>query len=102
MDYSKYLYTKQKNKKPSPKVQTKEVHLSVRIEKHDINIKINKIKKWLKEGHKVNVSIHFKGREIEHKELGYDILKQFYIEGFNTSHIKDEGHSLWITITNIS
>jgi len=101
INYGKYKYELSKNRKPQPKNLTKEVHLTPRIAKHDIEVHINKISKWINEGHKVIVSVHFKGRENSYKEIGYEVLKQFYVPEFNVSQIQSrpENTAIWIVIT---
>ena len=55
----------------------KEYKLSVSIDVHDFNTKLNNASKYLKKGHKVKASIRFKGREITHSNLGKDVLMRF-------------------------
>ena len=55
----------------------KEYKLSVNIDVHDFNTKLNNASKYLEKGHKVKVSIRFKGREITHSYLGKDVLMRF-------------------------
>jgi translation initiation factor IF-3 len=66
VDWGKYQYQKmkeqQKNKKKSKTV--------------DLEIKLRKIREFLQEGHKVKIFIFFRGREIAHQELGYEMMKK--------------------------
>ncbi len=68
MDYGKYLYAqekqvaKQKAKAHGPEL--KEIRLSIKIDKHDLDFKTNQIKKFLSRGDKVKISIQLKGREM--------------------------------------
>ena len=55
----------------------KEYRLSVTIDKHDFDTRVVASKKYLEKGHKVKVSIRFKGREMAHPELGKDVLLRF-------------------------
>ena len=55
----------------------KEYRLSVTIDKHDFETRITNSSKYLKKGHKIKVSIRFKGREMAHPELGKDVLLRF-------------------------
>ncbi|MDO4595026.1 MAG: translation initiation factor IF-3 [Tissierellia bacterium] len=81
MDYGKYRYEMIKKEKEDRKkqktIQVKEVRLSVNIEDHDLNTKANQAKKFLKNGDKVKVSVRFRGRELGHKDLGYDVINKF-------------------------
>ncbi len=83
MDYNRYKYENKKKQKENMKRQreanldVKEYRLSVNIDVHDFNTRINNAKKYLVKGHKVKVSIRFKGREVVHTHLGKDVLLRF-------------------------
>ena len=81
MDYGKYRFEqakKEKEIKKNQKVVTiKEVRLSVNIDVHDFNTKLNQAIKFLKSGDKVKVSVRFRGREMAHTNLGADTLRRF-------------------------
>ena len=81
MDYGKYRFEqakKEKEIKKNQKVVTiKEVRLSVNIDVHDFNTKLNQAIKFLKSGDKVKVSVRFRGREMAHTNLGADTLCRF-------------------------
>ena len=81
MDYGKFKYEQEKkakeNKKKQKTTQTKETRFSLNIEDHDLATKANQTKKFLNNGDKVKVSVRFKGRELGHKNLGYDLLDKF-------------------------
>ncbi len=103
LDYGKFKYEQAKklaeNKKNQPKNILKEIRLSPRIDKHDIGIKVNQVKKFLEENCKVQVSVNFRGRENSYKEIGYEILNNFKIEGANVTGPKTEGNSITILLT---
>ena len=83
MDYSKFKYENKKRAKENIKKQKetnlemKEYRLSVVIDVHDFNTRVNNAKKYLEKGHKVKASVRFKGREMAHTELGKDVLIRF-------------------------
>ena len=83
MDYNKFKYQNKKRQKENLKKQResnlemKEYRLSVTIDVHDFNTRVNNSKKYLEKGHKIKVSIRFKGREMAHTELGKDVLIKF-------------------------
>ena len=83
MDYNKYKYENKKKQKENLKKQReanlemKEYRLSVTIDVHDFNTRVNNSKKYLEKGHKIKVSIRFKGREMAHTELGAEVLAKF-------------------------
>jgi translation initiation factor IF-3 len=78
MDYGKWRYQQQKKEDKSRAHrggQLKEVKLrTVRIGDHDLDIKINRAKEFLKEGNKVQFTLQFRGREMTHLELGRAIF----------------------------
>jgi translation initiation factor IF-3 len=83
MDYNKFKYESKKKQKENIKKQresnleVKEYRLSVTIDKHDFDTKVRNSSKYLEKGHKVKVSVRFKGRELAHPELGKDVLLRF-------------------------
>jgi len=81
MDYGKYRFDKEKKEKEQKKkqqtVELKEVQLSCRIDTHDFETKLNHALKFLTQGHKVKVSVKFKGREMAHTEIGLEVIKKF-------------------------
>ena len=78
MDYGKYLYEQRKRQRDARKGQTgglvKEIKISSKIEAHDINFKINHIKKFLEQKNRVKLTVVFRGREITHADRGRDLL----------------------------
>lgn len=83
MDYGKYRFDKAKKEKEAKKnqkvVETKEIRLSVNIDTHDFDTKVNHALKFLKSGNKVKVSIRFRGREMAHAHLGNGIMERFAV-----------------------
>ncbi len=81
MDYSKYCFEQTKREKEAKKnqhvVDIKEVQLSVKIEEHDFNTKLNHGKRFLGGGDKVKVSMRFRSREILHPEFGVELMEKF-------------------------
>lgn len=78
MDYGKYRYELQQQEKEARKrtrnQELKSIKFRVKIEEHDYQTKTRHIKRFLEEGHKVKVTIMFRGRERSHPELGQEIL----------------------------
>lgn len=81
MDYGKYRFEQAKREKEAKKnqhiVELKEIRLSLNIDVHDFNTKVNHASKFLKAGNKVKVSIRFRGRELGHPEIGFATMKRF-------------------------
>ncbi len=75
LDYGKYKYQQKKKKqKQQKKKKLKTIKFSIKIEEHDFNTKVNHIKDFLEDGHKVRATVFFRGREKAHKDKGYDLL----------------------------
>ncbi len=81
MDYGKYKYEQskkeQKNRASQKSQEMKEVRLgrSIKVDPHDIQIRIDRARKFLLDGHKVLLVQQFRGREVVHSDLGEDILR---------------------------
>jgi translation initiation factor IF-3 len=81
MDFGKYKYELSKKEKETKKKQhvivTKEVRLRPKIEEHDYMFKMRNARKFIEQGNRVKVSLFFRGREMVHKELGFEIMNRF-------------------------
>ena len=77
IDWGKYQYQKmkeqQKNKKKAKAIELKQMRFGLKIGSGDLEIKLRKIKKFLANGDKVKIQIVFKGREMAHKEIGFEM-----------------------------
>ena len=80
IDYGKLRYREQKSKKEAKKkqktIEVKEIKLRPGIDKHDYLVKLKALSKFIGGGNKVKVSMRFRGREIEHKKLGMNLLNK--------------------------
>ena len=81
MDFGKYRYEQAKREKEARKnqktIDIKEVRMSLNIDTHDFNTKVNAAIKFLTAGSKVKVSIRYRGRELAHPELGKGLMERF-------------------------
>ncbi len=78
LDFGKYKYElskKGKDTKPAGS-KIKEVKLRVRIEQHDFMVKLRRAEHFLDKGFKVKLTLSFRGRENEHKNLGFDVINR--------------------------
>ena len=84
VDYGKYRYEQQKKQKEAKKHQhsnkVKEIQLRPNIDPHDFSIKQAHAIDFLCEDMKVKVSLRFRGRELAHKEYGFQTIKRFVDE----------------------
>nr|WP_199505537.1 MULTISPECIES: translation initiation factor IF-3 [unclassified Halanaerobium] len=107
MDYGKYKYEQAKKEKEAKKNQNvmnvKEVQMGVKIEDHDFNVKLKQARRFLNNKDKVKVRIRFRGREMMHKELGYDLMDRLIEEtediGQVESKPKMEGRNMMMFLT---
>ena len=81
VDYGKYRYEQAKKEKETKKHQhagaVKEVQLSPRIDPHDLGVKTTHAIDFLCEDMKVKVTLKFRGREMQHTEFGFQVIKKF-------------------------
>jgi translation initiation factor IF-3 len=81
VDFGKFRYELAKREKESKKHQhastVKEVQLSPRIDPHDLGIKLQHSIDFLCEDMKVKVALKFRGREMAHTEVGFEVIKKF-------------------------
>lgn len=81
MDYGKYKYElsqkQRRDRAASKATEMKEIRLgrSVKIDPHDVQVRVDQARRFLMHGHKVMVTQKFKGREIAHRDLGLDNLR---------------------------
>ncbi|MFW8626953.1 translation initiation factor IF-3 [Deinococcus sp. ME38] len=78
LDYGRFRYEQQQNEKENRKraraQEVKAIKFRVKIDDHDFKTKTGHVRRFLEEGHKVKVTIMFRGRERTHPELGERIL----------------------------
>ena len=101
-DYGKFLYEKDKSERAARKKQKvitiKEVKLSVTVDEHDYQTKKNQAIRFLHDGDKVKASLRFRGRQMAHRELGYQIINRLIQDvgesGIVEFHPRMEGTTL--------
>ena len=80
LDYGKYRYEQQKQKKLNKKkqhiIQVKEIRIRPNTGDHDLLTKLNKAQKFISAGAKLKVTVMFRGREMSRQEAGMDLLKR--------------------------
>ena len=101
IDYGKYKFYQDKKAKEAKKKQNnttvKEVKMRYKIESHDYHVRINQAKKFLNSGDKVKTTVIFKGREIQHINLAFDLLHKMskelsYIAEIQQAPVKEGKH----------
>jgi translation initiation factor IF-3 len=80
MDYGKYKYQKEQARKAARKnqvnINVREIKLRPKIGDNDFNTKRGHVERFLRHGDKVKVTIMFRGREVQHPELGEKLLRR--------------------------
>jgi translation initiation factor IF-3 len=80
LDYGKYKYQEQKKaagaRKRQKIVEIKEIKMRPSIDDHDYDVKMRSMKRFFDDGDKVKVTLRFRGRELSHQELGWQVLQR--------------------------
>lgn len=80
MDFGKYKYETQKKEAEARKnqkiIEIKEIKFRPNTDKHDYEVKMRSVFKFLEEGDKVKVTLRFRGREMAHQNLGRELLER--------------------------
>jgi translation initiation factor IF-3 len=102
INYGKYLYQLNKRqheaKKHQKSIELKEVKFRPRTSEHDFQFKKNHIIEFLQEGNKVKATIEFRGREMAHRDIGYQMIDRLITElsevGLAEARPRQEGRFL--------
>lgn len=82
MDFGKYQYLQKKkaheSRRKQSQVVVKEVKIRSGTDQHDVGFKVGHIRRFLEKGHRVKISVFFRGREITHQGLGHEMLKRIF------------------------
>ena len=80
MDYGKYIYQKdkaaQQARKKQKQIQVKEIKFRPTTEEADYQTKLRALMRFLEEGDKIKVTVRFRGREMQHQELGARLMER--------------------------
>lgn len=93
VDWGKYNYQKtkqlQKSKLNAKALEVKQMRFGLKISDHDLGVKLRKVTGFLEAGHKVKLTVFFRGRENAHKELGFKLAERV-IEMFGETILVDQ------------
>ncbi len=82
IDYGRFKYEKKKKsaeaKRKQVQVQIKEVKLRPKTDTHDMDVKVRNARRFLEQGHKVKITVRFRGREMAHREIGQEQCYEVY------------------------
>ena len=94
MDYGKYKYIQEKHKKEAFKQhkasKLKEMKFRVGIDPHDYLIKITHAEDFLFDGHKVRIQLQFRGRQMAHQEVGFQLVQKIKKDLLTMAHVDME------------
>ncbi len=94
LDFGKFKYQEQKKAAEARKnqkiVEIKEIKMRPSIDDHDYDVKMKAIRRFFEEGDKVKVTLRFRGREMAHQELGYQLLQKVKGELLEISKVESE------------
>lgn len=80
IDWGKFQYQKmkdqQRNKRAAKASDLKQMRFGLKIGAGDLDVKLRKIKAFLADGHKVRIQVVYKGREMAHREIGYELIEK--------------------------
>lgn len=84
VDYSKYRYEQEKKRKEKAKnskaTEIKEVKMSYKIGGHDYDVRLKAATKFIKQGNRVKCTVQFRGREVQHDQLGVELIKKLAMD----------------------
>ena len=93
VDWGKFNYQRtkqlQKNRKTAKTLDMKQMRFGLKIGQHDLDIKMGKVAKFLNAGHKVKITVVYRGREQAHKEIGFNLAKKV-IADFGDTIVVDQ------------
>lgn len=94
LDFSKYRYEKEKQRKEAKKHNkgghVKEVRFGLKIGEHDFETKVRNIKRFLEGRDKVRITVIFRGREMEHRDIGHALVARMK-EQLGDTFIEESG-----------
>lgn len=93
VDWGKYNYQRtkqlQKNRKTAKTLEMKQIRSGLKIGQHDLQIKLNRAAKFLEAGHKVKITLFYRGREQAHREIGFKLAEKI-IASFGDTIVVDQ------------
>jgi len=106
MDYGKFKYQQSKKlqeaKKKQVHVLLKEIKLRPKTDAHDLEFKINNVKRFLEEGNKAKITLVFRGREITHMDVGRAVMDKVVHELQEVAVIENqpriEGRNMYMIV----
>ena len=93
IDWGKYQYQKMKDQQRSKRAakvsDLKQMRFGLKIGGGDLDVKLRKVRGFLADGHKVRLQVVYKGREMAHKEIGYELMDKI-IESLSEESVVEQ------------
>lgn len=93
VDWGKYNYQRtkqlQKTKRNAKNLEIKQMRFGLKISDHDLDVKLKKVTGFLETGHKVKITLFFRGRELAHKDIGFTLATKV-IERYGDTIVVDQ------------
>jgi len=107
IDFSKFKYDQEKKereaKKHQKQVKLKEIRLKPNIDVHDYETKVKQAVTFLSKKDKVRINLFFRGRQMEHIDLGRKVLDKFVVDTQNSAQVEKgpmlEGRIMSLVLT---
>lgn len=105
LDFGKYMYEQSKKQKDSKSTSNKlkETKFRVSIDKHDYETKLKRAESFAMKGNKLKLTLMFRGREMEHTELGFNTIKRAIEDLSNVATCDNEprlvGRNITVTLS---
>ena len=94
VDFGKHKYQAQKKaneaRKKQKVIEIKEIKMRPNIDTHDYDVKMRAIRRFFEEGDKVKVTLRFRGREMAHREIGFELLEQVRTDTSTIAKVESE------------
>jgi len=106
MDFGKFIYERAKKdreaKKSQTKIEVKEIRLRPKTNEAHRGFKVDDARRWLNQGHKVRVTVKFRGREMDYPEIALEDLKEIALALSDVSTIEQapmmEGRTMLVVL----
>lgn len=93
VNWGKYNYQRtkqlQKSKRSAKVLDVKQMRFGLKIGEHDLGVKLRKVVDFLEAGHKVKITIFYRGRELAHKDIGFKLAEKI-IQDFGETIVVDQ------------
>lgn len=94
VDWGKFNYQKTKqqqaNKRNTKSLDMKQMRFGLKIGDHDLDVKMKKVTGFLEAGHKVKITLFFRGRELAHKDIGFKLADRVINDIFGDTIAVDQ------------